>query len=113
MHESESAAGQPWLTRSEVELELARIALKVMRAAPDAFSDTGTAWTYDDAHAALPGLCAALLGRTSPEHRPFVERRLEELARCLDASGAGTSHAWLNLTFETPASRRPAPPGAG
>lgn len=66
MHESESAAGQAWLTRSEVELELARIALKVMRAAPAAFPDTANASLTGAAGAALPELCAALLGRTSP-----------------------------------------------
>lgn len=109
MHESESAAGQAWLTRSEVELELARIALKVMRAAPAAFPDTANASLTGDAGAALPELCAALLGRTSPEHRPFVERRLQELARCLEASGASAGHSWLNITCDAPATQRQAP----
>lgn len=104
MHEPQYPAGTSWLSRSEVELELARIALKVMRAAPEAFNDTPAAQGADTA-ATLPELCTSLLERTSPEHRAFVEGRLRELARCL-AGGGEAPHAGLQMSWTGPA-----PPG--
>lgn len=108
MHEPHPPAGQPWLTRSEVELELARIALKVMRAAPDAFNDTLAAHPADTG-ATLGELCTSLLERTSPEHRAFVEGRLRELARCLAGSGGEAAHAGLQARWTGPAPSAHAP----
>ena len=102
MQEPHPPVGQPWLSRTEVELELARIALKVMRAAPDAFNDTLAAQA-GDSHPTLAELCDALLARTSPDHRAFVEGRLRELARCLAGSGGEAAHAGLQVHWSGPA----------
>lgn len=98
MHEPPIPARQDFLSRSEVELELARIALAVMRAAPVAFD--GLVSPPEPCHARPDELAASLLARTRPEHRTFVEARLRELARCHAGGRADTTHEWLDVSLE-------------
>lgn len=106
MHEYEEPGTQAYLSRSEVELELARIALVVMRASPQTYAEVGLG-RHDAGSGDLGTLCSGLLMRTAPEHRPFVEHRLLELARSLASGRADAGHDWLQLTIDLP------PPGAG
>lgn len=116
MREFEEPGEQAYLSRTEVEIELARLALLVMRAAPDTFEELG-----HRAHPArrpqddLPAqLASHLLARTRPEHRPFVEARLLELASCLAGMRIDDAHEWLDLTLDLtgrpPAEPRVPPP---
>lgn len=101
MHGNREPGRQVFLSRSDVELELARIALAVMRAAPGSYGDlTGSVGLEGDD--ALPALCTSLLMRTAPEHRPFVEDRLLELARSL---AGGRIDAGLSWMLAAPATR--------
>lgn len=108
MREIEEPGEQAYLSRTEVEMELARLALVVMRAAPASFEDLGARGRpprrCDDE---IPAeLASRLLRRTRPEHRPFVESRLLELARCLAGVRTGEVHELLNLGVALP--ERPA-----
>jgi hypothetical protein len=116
MQDSEAPGQQAYLSRSELELHLARLALVVMRAAPDVFADLGGPAPKADPLDASPGDVAAdLLRRASPEHRPFVEARLMELARCLAGTRAAwVTHDWLDVTLAAPsAGAAPTPPHRG
>lgn len=107
MREFEEPGEQAYLSRSEVELELARLALAVMRAAPDTFEDLGGKARQARSEQDLPAeLASRLLSRTRPEHRPFVESRLLELARCLAGVRSDAVHEWLNLTLDVRAPSR-------
>lgn len=105
MQDFESPGDQAFLTRSELELQLARLALVVMRAAPGAFSEFGgTAPKADPLDEAPAELAAHLLRSARPEHRPFVESRLLELSRCMSGvRGASAGHDWLSVTLSAPA----------
>lgn len=111
MHEYEEPGRQAYLSRGDVELELARIALTVMRASPHAFSDVALRAEADDE--SLPSMCTRLLLRTAPEHRPFVEDRLLELARSLAGGRVDAGHDWLDVTIDLGAvPTAPSPPHA-
>lgn len=112
MYEHEEPARQAYLSRSEVEMELARIALVVMRTTPASFAEIGLGRVPDDGEG-LSERCTRLLLGTAPEHRPFVEDRLLELARSLAGGRADAGHEWFNVTLEcpTPASRARSPSG--
>lgn len=108
------APGEPaFLTRSELELQLARLALVVMRAAPGAFAEFGgTAPKADPLDESPAELAAHLLRSARPEHRPFVESRLLELSRCMSGLRSPTDgHDWLSVTLSAPA--RPLPGDGG
>lgn len=103
MREFEEPVEQAYLTRTEVEMELARLALLVMRAAPETFEDLGARGRAPRPEAELPAEVASrLLSRTRPEHRVFVESRLLELARCLAGVRTDGMHEWLDLTINLP-----------
>lgn len=111
MREFEEPGEQAYLSRSEVEMELARLALAVMRAAPDTFEDLGANSRQTRSEEDLPAeLASRLLSRTRPEHRPFVESRLLELARCLAGIRTDAIHEWLNLRIDVPEPSRIEPP---
>lgn len=120
MQDFEDPGQQGYFSRSELELHLARLALVVMRAAPEAFEDVGGPAPKADPLDDSPGEIAThLLRRASPEHRPFVEARLLELSRCLAGTRAPVgTHEWLSVTMPAPSgipgpssSGRSAPPG--
>ena len=111
MHEYEETGRQPYLSRGDVELELARIALVVMRASPHDFTDVTLVPEAQDA--SLPTLCTRLLLRTSPEHRPFVEDRLLEMARSLAGGRVDAGHEWLDVTIDLGSALGTYPPPAG
>ena len=87
------------LTRSELEFELARMALALMRAAPHAFATYGVC--SPDAPASQPSpndfaqAAARLLSRTRRRHREFVSARLRELARSCAGLYFDGFDAWL------------------
>jgi hypothetical protein len=99
MHEYEEPGRQAYLSRGDVELELARIALVVMRVSPQGFSELGSMASDADGDS-LPSMCTRLLRRTAPEHRPFVEDRLLELARSLAGGRVDAGREWLDVTFD-------------
>lgn len=104
MREFEEPAGQAYLTRSEVELELARIALTVMRVTPDAFAEVGRGGA-EAGEEALASRCTRLLARAAPEHRPFVEDRLLQLARSLAGGRSDAGFEWLDVGLSGPGGR--------
>ena len=110
MQDPQIPARQDYLARSDVELELARIALAVMRAAPDAFEGLGA--QARPPHARPGELAAGLLARTRPEHRPFVEARLRELARCHAGGHAAATHEWLDVAVGAVRGMPASQPGA-
>jgi hypothetical protein len=105
MHENQEPGRQAFLTRGEVELELARIALVVMRSPPQSYDVVGAAGIED--RDSLPMLCTRLLTSTAPEHRPFVEDRLLELARSLAGGRIDAGYEWLNVTVDLGAGKGP------
>lgn len=98
MHEHEESGRPAYLSRGDVELELARIALVVMRSSPQGFADVARVSAAHDA--SLQAMCTRLLLRTSPDHRPFVEDRLLELARSLAGGRPDAGHEWLDVTID-------------
>ena len=96
-----------YLTRAELELELARMALAVMRAAPHAFGPYGVCSSGGPAlqpsAAGFAQSAALLLSRTRTRHRDFVAARLRELARSSAGLNFEGFDAWLAC--------QPAPPG--
>lgn len=109
MHDLETPGEQAYFTRTELELHLARLALAVMRSAPETFDSIGPA-TADGCEESPVRLAEQLLRRAQPEHRPFAEARLLELARCLAGFADGDVHDLLSVTASLPA--RPAPDAA-
>lgn len=107
MQDFETPGDSAFLSRSDLELQLARLALVVMRAAPDAFTEFGGSAPKADPMDESPAdLAAHLLRSARPEHRPFVESRLLELSRCMSGMRGPTSgHDWLNVTLSGPAAR--------
>lgn len=102
MQDFEAPGDPAFLTRSDLELQLARLALVVMRAAPGAFADFGAGAPKADPLDESPAeLAAHLLRSARPEHRPFVESRLLELSRCM--SGPSGDHDSLSVTLSAPA----------
>ena len=70
----------PPYTRSELELELGRLALAIMRAAPRAFELQAPELAGPMTAERYAAAADALLARTREEHRGFVVGRLRELA---------------------------------
>lgn len=104
MQDFEAPADPAFLTRSDLELQLARLALVVMRAAPGAFAEFGgAAPKADPMDESAADLAAHLLRSARPEHRPFVESRLLELSRCMSGlRHQDSGHDWLNVTLSAP-----------
>lgn len=67
-------------SRSELEIELGKLALAIMRTAPDAFDLQPGAPAARVTHERFQQAAGALLARTRPEHRGFVIGRLRDLA---------------------------------
>lgn len=112
MQEPAKHADDPYLSRSELELHLARLALVVMRASPDAFESLGIAPRADPLDEPPAEVAAYLLRCARPEHRPFVEARLVELSRSMAGTRGTTGHHdWLSASLRAPA--MPAPPAIG
>lgn len=111
MRELKNPGEQAYLSRTDVEMELARLALAVMRASPHTFEELGARGAPVHTEDELPAEVASrLLMRTRPEHRPFVESRLMELARCLAGVRADGVHEWLSLGIDAQgAPRTPQP----
>lgn len=100
MSEPREPGAQAYLSRTDVEIELAKLALVVMRAAPQAFGELAPARGHAEG-GVFPADCASrLLARTRPEHRVFVQGRLQELARCMPGAAAGDAQEWLNVAME-------------
>ena len=96
MKNAEEPGESVYLSRCELELDLARLALAVMRGAPDAAGTRGMGIPGADPMDDSPGeIAERLLRRTPPEHRPFVEARLQELGRCMTGlrKGMDATHA--------------------
>lgn len=107
MQDFETPGDSAFLSRSDLELQLARLALVVMRAAPDAFADFGgVAPKADPLDESPADIAAHLLRSARPEHRPFLESRLVELSRCMSGMrGASSAHDWFNVTLPVPAAQ--------
>lgn len=110
MHHLEEPAELACFSRTELELHLARLALAVMRAAPDAF-EPPCALPHETGRESPAMLAEQLLRRTLPEHRAFAEARLLELARCLAGATSSDAHELLSLTTRLPAPQAAPPPG--
>lgn len=100
MANSTNPARITYYTRGDLELELAQLALALMRAAPEAFAPLGMCGIASPASppsvAAFQKAAARLLERTRAHHRTFVSARLRELARsCAGLNFDGFSE-WLS-----------------
>ncbi|WP_460834615.1 hypothetical protein [Lysobacter humi (ex Lee et al. 2017)] len=76
----DASSAPPLYSRSELELELGRLALAIMRAAPDAFELEAPELAGPMTAERFAKVADELLTRTRDEHRGFVIARLRELA---------------------------------
>lgn len=104
------SAEPAYFSRMELELHLARLALAVIRSAPEAFDGlrASESATSEDSPAEL---AEQLLRRAHPDHRAFAEARLGELARCLAGAPGGDVHGLLAVSISTHVKPTPATPG--
>lgn len=100
-------------SRSELEIELARMALWLMRAAPHAFALYGVcnspAPSSRPSVAAFQAAATQLLARTSDRDRRFVSTRLRELARSCAGLHFEGFDEWLASSEQKTLERRHRP----